>query len=59
MALALKIIIIAALLVISFGIGVAVMMFGWGLHPASWFMILGGAVVQFVLSAVISVLGKD
>ena len=29
---------------IAFALQVAVMMFGWGLHPQSWWWIIGGGV---------------
>ena len=32
------------LFVMSFVLGVLVLIYGWGLHPVSWFWIIGGAV---------------
>ena len=29
----------------SVGLSIAVMIFGWGLHPQSWWWIIGGGVV--------------
>jgi hypothetical protein len=40
-------------IVMSFGLGVAVLIYGWGLEPRSWTWIIGGGVgARFFLGVV-------
>ncbi len=49
--------------VFVFVVGVYVMMFGWGLTPKSWVIIIGGQLlllmIMFLVISVTSVLAKD
>jgi len=51
--LAFAILLIIVLFSVSFGIGLWVMMVGWGLSPASWGVIIGGFIIQLVLIVLI------
>jgi hypothetical protein len=39
-----KFLAILLLLGVAVGLGVAIMIYGWGLHPRSWWWIIGGGV---------------
>ena len=48
------------LLTISVGLNIAVMMYGWGLHPRSWWWIIGvGIVANTVIRSVFERVEKE
>ena len=44
--------------ILSLGIGILIMIFGWGLTPVSWGWILGGGMLQVFIVGLFS-LGKE
>ena len=45
--------------VVMIGLSIAVMIYGWGLKPQSWWWILGGGVGLRLLLAVMEHVAKD
>lgn len=54
LAIALLVILVGA----SFGVGIWVMISGWGLSPQSWGVIIGGLVIQVVILLVMQFIPK-
>lgn len=46
------------LLLVSFGVGLGVMVFGWGLTVVSWPVIIGGFVWSMINASAFIALGK-
>ena len=46
------------LFIASFGVGIWVMMSGWGLTPQSWGVIIGGMIMQIIITIVITCIPK-
>lgn len=51
---------LSVLLIFGMGttVGILVLIFGWGLSPQSWGWIIGGAVFQFSLMIMATIIGE-
>lgn len=55
----LKLIIVGLLMVLGFIVSLVVMIFGWGLHPASWGWIIGGVIAQWFFMIILSLISHS